>query len=242
MDAASGVRTRPVATAATGGGGHHAVYVWEAPIRLWHWVMMFAMFVLIATGFLIGVPPPSVGGEATFNFWFGYIRFLHFAAGYVFAIMFVLRVYWAIVGNKFAREIFVVPYSMLSWKFWDGLIHQTLYYLFVHKESRGYQGHNPLAAAAMFFMYLLGSVWIILSGFALYGEGTGMGTWQFTFFTSWLQPLIGDSQALHTWHRVGMWYLILFSIVHMYMVVREDVFSKETVISTMVNGWRVPKP
>ena len=220
----------------------HAIYVWEAPVRLWHWVMMLAMFVLIGTGFLIGVPLPSVGGEANFNFWFGYIRFLHFAAGYVFAIMLLLRVYWAIVGNKYAREIFLVPFSMLTWKFWDGLIHQALYYLFVHKESRGYPGHNPLAAAAMCFMYLLGSVWIILSGFALYGEGTGMGTWQFDWFTAWLQPLVGDSQTLHTWHRLGMWYLILFSIVHMYMVIREDVFSKETVISTMINGWRVPKP
>lgn len=228
--------------AAIASGKPHAVYVWEAPVRLWHWVMMLAMFVLIGTGFLIGVPPPAVGGEATFNFWFGYIRFLHFAAGYVFATMFVLRVYWALVGNKFAREIFVVPFSMLTAKFWSGLIHQALYYLFVYKDSRGYQGHNPLAAAAMFFMYLLGAVWIILSGFALYGEGAGMASWQFRFFTSWLQPLVGDSQALHTYHRLGMWYLILFSIVHMYMVIREDVFSKETVISTMINGWRVPKP
>jgi len=228
--------------AAVSHGQSHAVYVWEAPVRLWHWVMMLAMFVLIATGFLIGVPPPSVGGEAYDQFWFGYIRFLHFAAGYVFTIMFVLRVYWAIVGNKYAREIFIVPYSMLTAKFWNGLIHQALYYLFVYRDSRVYQGHNPLAAAAMFFMYVLGTVWMILSGFALYGEGTGMGTWQFTLFTSWLQPLVGDSQTLHTWHRLGTWYLILFSIVHMYMVVREDVFSRETVISTMVSGWRVPKP
>lgn len=241
MDASSSVRASP-ATKAAGAGAHHAIYVWEAPVRLWHWVMMVAMFVLIATGFLIGVPPPSVGGEATFNFWMGYIRFLHFAAGYVYAIMFLLRVYWAIVGNQYAREIFVVPFRMLTWKFWDGFIHQMLYYLFVHKDSRGYAGHNPMAAAAMFFMYVLGSVWIILSGFALYGEGTGMGTWQFDWFTAWLQPLVGDSQAMHTLHRLGMWYLILFAIAHMYMAIREDVFSKETVLSTMVSGWRVPKP
>ncbi len=233
----------PAAASAGRAGGHHAIYVWEAPVRLWHWVMMLAMFTLIATGFLIGVPLPSASsGEATHMFGFGYIRFVHFAAGYVFAIMFVLRVYWAIVGNQYAREIFNVPLRMLSVKFWEGLIHQALYYLFVFRESRGYAGHNPLAAAAMFFMYLLGTVWMILSGFALYGEGKGMGTWAFTYFTSWLQPLVGDSQALHTWHRFGMWYLILFSIVHMYMVIREDVFSKETVVSTMINGWRVPKP
>jgi Ni/Fe-hydrogenase 1 B-type cytochrome subunit len=228
--------------AAVSHGTPHAVYVWEAPVRLWHWVMMLAMFVLVATGFLIGVPPPSVGGEATFNFWFGYIRFLHFAAGYIFAVMMVLRIYWAFVGNKYAREIFVVPVSLFTARLWKGLVNDVRFYLFLTRDGGRYEGHNPLAAIAMFFMYLLGSLWMILSGFALYGEGTGMNSWQFRFFTSWLQPLVGDSQALHTWHRVGMWYLILFSMVHMYMVVRQDVFSKETIISTMINGWRVPKP
>jgi len=228
--------------AAVSQGKPHAVYVWEAPVRLWHWVMMLAMFVLIGTGYLIGSPPPAVGGEASNNFWFGYIRFLHFSAGYVFAIMFVLRVYWAFVGNKYAREIFFVPFSIFTPKFWRGFLNDVLFYLYIKKEGGSYEGHNPMAALAMFFMYLLGAVWMILSGFALYGEGTGMASWQFVYFTSWLQPMVGDSQALHTYHHLGMWYLIVFSLVHMYMVIRQDVFTKETIISTMINGWRVPKP
>jgi Ni,Fe-hydrogenase I cytochrome b subunit len=31
-------------------------------------------------------------------------------------------------------------------------------------------------------------------------------------------------------------------MAHMYMVIRQDVFTKETIISTMVNGWRLRKP
>jgi Ni/Fe-hydrogenase 1 B-type cytochrome subunit len=196
----------------------------------------------MATGFLIGVPPPAVGGEAYDTFWFGYIRFLHFAAGYVFAVFFVLRVYWAFVGNKYAREIFIVPFSLLTPTFWKGLFSDVVFYLYMKKEPGSYEGHNPLAAVAMFFMYLLGSIWMICSGFALYGEGAGMDSWQFRFFTSWLQPWVGDSQQLHTYHRLGMWYLIIFAIVHIYMVIRADVFSRDTVVSTMINGWRVPKP
>jgi Ni/Fe-hydrogenase 1 B-type cytochrome subunit len=218
------------------------VYVWEAPVRLWHWVMMLAMFVLFGTGFLIGAPPPSVGGEAVDTFWFGYIRFLHFAAGYVFAVFFLLRVYWAFAGNKYAREIFVVPRTMFTAKFWRDLAGDVRFYLFIRRQGGSYEGHNPLTALAMFFMYVLGTVWMMLSGFALYGEGAGLGSWQYALFTSWLQPLVGDSQTLHTWHRLGMWYLILFSIVHMYMVFRQDIFSRETIVSTMINGWRVPKP
>jgi Ni/Fe-hydrogenase 1 B-type cytochrome subunit len=221
---------------------HKPVYVWEAPVRLWHWVMVLAMVVLAVTGYFIGSPLPSTPGEASDHYLLGYIRFAHFAAAYVFTIFLLVRIYWIFVGNKFAREIFVVPFLMLKPSWWGALIDQGLYYAFLKKDARSYQGHNPLAQAAMFFMYVLGSLFMIVTGFALYGEGTGMGTWQYTLFTSWVMPLLGQSQAVHTWHHLGMWYLILFTIIHIYLVFREDIASRETVISTMVNGWRVSKP
>ena len=30
-----------------------SIYVWEAPVRIWHWMMTLAMIVLVATGLLI---------------------------------------------------------------------------------------------------------------------------------------------------------------------------------------------
>jgi len=217
------------------------VYVWQVPVRLWHWVMAVAMVVLAVTGYLIGSPLPSVGGEASNHFLFGYIRFAHFAAAYIFTVTFLLRLLWVFVGNRFAREIFLVPLKMLSPAWWGGMFSQIRYYLFLTPSARPWQGHNPLAMAAMFFMYVLGTVFMICTGFALYGEGLGMESWAFRMFTSWVQPLAGYSQNLHTLHHLGMWYLVTFTIVHVYMVIREDICSEETVISTMVNGWRVSK-
>jgi Ni/Fe-hydrogenase 1 B-type cytochrome subunit len=218
------------------------VYVWHAPVRVWHWVMAVCMVVLAVTGYLIGSPLPSIGGEAYNHFLFGWIRFAHFAAGYVFAIAFLVRILYIFIGNKFEREIFLVPLWMLQPSWWKGLFSQAAYYLFLTNKAKPWQGHNPLAMAAMFFMYVLGTIFMILTGFALYGEGTGMGSWQYQWFSSWVIPLIGNSQSVHTWHHLGMWYLLMFTVVHIYMVIREDVFSGETVISTMVNGWRVTKP
>jgi Ni/Fe-hydrogenase 1 B-type cytochrome subunit len=218
------------------------VYVYEAPVRIWHWVMAVAMFALFVTGYFIGTPLPSAPGEASEYYVMGYIRFVHFAAGYVFAIFFAMRLYWAVVGNHHARQIFIIPILLLKPSFWGGLIHQAFYYLFVHKEARPVEGHNNLAATAMFFMYVLGTVFMILSGFALYGEGAGMGSWQFKLFSSWVLPLIGDSMKTHTWHHLGMWYLLVFSTIHIYMVIREDICADRTMISTMVNGWRARKP
>lgn len=82
---------------------------------------------------------------------------------------------------------------------------------------------------------------MIVTGFALYGEGTGMGSWQFSLFSSWVIPLFGQSQDVHTWHHLGMWYILVFVMIHMYVAVREDIMSRQSIVSTMISGWRMFK-
>jgi Ni/Fe-hydrogenase 1 B-type cytochrome subunit len=213
-------------------------YVWEAPVRLWHWLMALCMIVLWTTGYFIGTPLASTPGEASENFLMGWIRFAHFSAAYTFAALFLMRVYWAIVGNKYAREIFLVPVFMLSARWWKSFFRVVGHYMFIRPRNDWHAGHNPLAMAAMFGMYVLGTVFMIVTGFALYGEGLGQGSWAFTLFSSWVIPLFGQPQGVHTWHHMCAWYLFWFTIVHLYFVVREDITSGLTVISTMINGWR----
>ena len=45
-----------------------SVYVYEAPVRVWHWINATAILVLCMTGYLIGSPLPSAGGEASDHF------------------------------------------------------------------------------------------------------------------------------------------------------------------------------
>jgi len=213
-------------------------YVWEAPVRIWHWVMALAMVVLCVTGYFIGTPLPSVPGEASDSYLMGYIRFTHFAAAYVFTVMLLMRAYWAIVGNKQSREMFLVPLFVFQPSWWRSFFRVLGHYLFIRPQNDWHLGHNQLAMAAMFGMYVLGAIFMIVTGFALYGEGTGMGSWQHTLFSSWVIPLFGQSQDVHTWHHGGMWYLICFTIVHLYFVIREDITSGLTVVSSMISGWR----
>jgi Ni/Fe-hydrogenase 1 B-type cytochrome subunit len=217
------------------------VYVYELPVRIWHWVMAPCMVVLFVTGYLIGSPPPTVGGEAADSFSFGYIRFAHFAAAYILIVSFLARLAWAFVGNTFSREIFVMPLLLLKPAWWAGLFDQARYYLFLKRNPRPWQGHNPIAMAAMFFMYVLGTAFMMVTGLALYGEGLGMQSWAFKLFSSWALPLFGYSMNVHTLHHLGMWYLAVFTIVHIYMAIREDICSGHTMMSTMINGWRVTK-
>ena len=83
------------------------VYVYQAPVRLWHWVNALLILGLCITGYFIGSPLPSVPGEASNSFQMGYIRFIHFACGQILIVFFLLRFYWAFVGNKYAKQLFV---------------------------------------------------------------------------------------------------------------------------------------
>lgn len=216
-----------------------AVYVYEAPLRLWHWVNALAITVLAITGYFIGKPLPSMSGEASSHYLMGYIRFIHFSAAYIFAIGFLGRIYWAFVGNHHARQIFILPIFDLKW--WSEVMHEIKWYLFLVKEPNKYVGHNPLAQLAMFFFFTIGAVYMILTGFALYGEGLGRGSWADLMFGWVIDVLGGNSMQVHSWHRMGLWVTLIFVIVHVYAAIREDIMSRQSLISTMVSGWRMFK-
>jgi Ni/Fe-hydrogenase 1 B-type cytochrome subunit len=215
------------------------VYVYEIPVRLWHSLNALLIVALVVTGYLIADPLASVGGEASDHFLMGYIRFAHFAAGYLIAIALLFRAYWAYAGNEHARQIFMPP--LLKAHFWQGVWHEILWYTFLVKEPRKYVGHNPLAVLSMHFLFVWGLSFMIVTGFALYGEGAGANSWSHILFSSWVLPLFGDSQSLHSWHHLVMWFMVCFVLIHIYVAVREDKLSGQSLLSTIVTGWRTFK-
>lgn len=219
-------------------GPYEPVYVYEAPVRFWHWAMMLCMIVLGVTGYLIARPLPSIGGEATFSYFFANLRMIHFIAAMLFAVLFAVRLVWAIVGNRHARSIFLPPLWSFEW--WSGLFHQATYYLFLRKAPHHWVGHNPLAQLGMFVMFVLGTFVIVFTGLSMFAEQFGWGSgWMNAF--GWVNVLLGGSQMVRTVHQLAMWWLALFALIHVYMVFREDIMSGETVISTMINGVRMFK-
>jgi Ni/Fe-hydrogenase 1 B-type cytochrome subunit len=216
-----------------------AVYVYEAPVRLWHWVNALAITVLAITGWFIASPLPTQPGEASENFLMGYIRFAHFSAGYVLAVGFVGRVYWALVGNHHARQLFTLPFLRSNW--WKEVVFEARWYAFLERSPKKYVGHNPLAQFMMFTAFFLPLLFMIATGFALYGEGTQEGSWAHALFSSWVIPLFGQSQDVHTWHHLGMWVIVIFVIMHVYAAIREDIMSRQSLVSTMLSGWRLFK-
>jgi Ni/Fe-hydrogenase 1 B-type cytochrome subunit len=199
-----------------------AVFAYEVPVRVWHWVNFLCMIVLCVTGWLIGAPPPSIGGEAVDHFMFGWIRFAHFDAGQIFAYAFVGRMIFAFIGNPTARELFVVPVWSRQW--WHDLFSTFKWYFFLQKRPQRFIGHNPLAQAMMFTTFVLPAFVIIATGVALYVEPYGTDH-PLRLLTDAVFLVTGGSLQTHAWHHLSMWLIICFSILHIYAAVREEIMK-----------------
>ncbi|MBY6091591.1 Ni/Fe-hydrogenase, b-type cytochrome subunit [Maritimibacter alkaliphilus] len=216
-----------------------SVYVYEAPVRLWHWINAAAIMVLIVTGWFIGAPPPSMQiAEATHQFVFGYIRFAHFAAGMIMTVGFFGRIYWAFVGNHHAKQMFILPLHRKAW--WAEVWHEMKWYAFLEKTPKKYVGHNPLAQIAMFFFMTVGLSFMIVTGMALYAEGAQQGS-IFDLVFGPLRDWIGNSMVLHQLHHLGMYAILIFMMIHIYAAIREDIMSRQSMVSTMISGTRTFK-
>jgi Ni/Fe-hydrogenase 1 B-type cytochrome subunit len=214
------------------------IYVFNLPVRIWHWLHALSIVTLIVTGYLIAVPLPSLSGEASDHFLMGNLRLVHFSAAFVFTIGLLVRAYVALIGDKYARGLFIVP----VWKriYWKRLWHEVKFYTFMTRKASKSVGHNPLAQMFMWLINVVLAIFMICTGFALYSQGTGAGSWADSMF-GWVFVLEASSQTVRMWHLMGMWLMLFFIIVHMYMAIRADFASRQNGVSAMINGWRTFK-
>jgi Ni/Fe-hydrogenase 1 B-type cytochrome subunit len=209
------------------------VYVWEAPVRAFHWINAACILVLCVTGFLIGHPPALMSsGDASSGYWFGTVRFIHFATAYVFVAMLVMRLYWAFAGNKFAGWRNFLPLTRRQAK--DAVKVAKVELLQLSNEPLDPIGHNVVAYFTYAGTFLL-ALFSIVSGFALYAE---MSNSWFPRLFRWIIPLFGSEYTLRSWHHAAMWLFVIFALIHIYLAIYEDYIDGHGSISSMIGGWK----
>ncbi len=213
------------------------VYVWELPVRLYHWVNALCIVALVATGYLIGTPLlPHVGGEASLNYTFGWIRFVHFAAAFLFFFNFLGRIYWGFVGNEHSRWHQFLPFGKGRFRRQVREIGQVLRVdvLLAKDEAIESVGHNALAGFT-YFLTFAAFLFQSITGFGMY---SAMSTAWLPARFAWIVPLMGGDFAVRQWHHMAMWFFIVFSMVHVYLVFYHDYVEGRGVISSMAGGWK----
>lgn len=223
----------------------HTYQVWDLPSRIFHWVNLFLVMLLLFVGFVMLFKPELgiTGLAAKIK-----IKELHIVIGYGFVINLALRLIWGFVGNKFAR------WSALTFK--KGEITQYV------KVARGddvpqYIGHNPFGKMAVILIML---TLVIISVTGLIRAGTDVyyppfgGLTQAYIAQDNVNPasikpydktgVDNDKYAVLSpykgligkVHLYSVYFLILLMILHVFGVVLAEIKHQPGIISAMVSG------
>lgn len=121
------------------------ILVWDAPTRLFHWLMVFSF---------AGAYITSEGER-----W----RLVHVTLGYTMGGLLAFRMVWGLMGTRYARFSNFVrgPQAVMA------------YLRSLHDRSpQHFIGHNPAGAVAIVLLIVTGTV-IVASGWATYNEVGG---------------------------------------------------------------------
>ena len=211
------------------------VYVWQAAVRMFHWINAACIVTLLVTGLLIGNPLAFRSSyEASAGYWFGTVRFIHFATAYVLVLNFLFRVYWGFVGgNKYATWRTFLPLTKAQWQ--D--IYRVLRVdIMLGKVEHPLQevGHNALARVSYFVSFLV-TLALAATGFALYAP---MSDARLPRLFTWVVPLMGGDQNVRQWHHILMWFFPVFILIHVYLTFYHDHVEGRGVMSSMAGGWK----
>ena len=206
-----------------------AVYIWEWPVRITHWVIFLSIIVLTVTGYYIYYP--FLTPRANLEFATATMRFVHEVAGFVFIAALLVRFYWFWAGNKWARLNQFLPFDRRRFRDFKA---QLAYYLFLRRNPPLAIGHNPLA----------GLTYLVVFGIMLAEVLTGLALLQHVhpnktlgYFVDWL-PAVMSWRYIRLIHFGVMFALWAFFIHHVYSAILIGIEERSGLVKSIFSGYK----
>jgi Ni/Fe-hydrogenase 1 B-type cytochrome subunit len=206
------------------------VYVWQYPLRLFHWGMVISIVALSFTGYYIH--DPFIIGQVKYPFLMGWFRFVHETFGMILIALFLLRMALFFQGNSWVGWRRYVPLRIAQWK---EMVNVAKFYLFINPRPVARIGHNAMAAFAYVGIYGLMALELI-TGLVLY---TNLGHNGFLrAIVGWIPALI-NVQNLRLIHFFLMFVFLAFAVFHIHLSMLISKEEKRGLMDSIFIGWKV---
>jgi len=218
----------------------------SALVRITHWLTAVAFFALLVTGFEIVISHPRFYWGETGNILttplfkipipssrnlvptgFGYVlpdqngwsRYLHFQAAWLLVLTGLLYLINGFVTGRFRREL-LPPKSQLSWHAFSSSVSDHI--RFRRLETHSYNLLQRLSYIGVIFILIPLAIW----------TGLAMSP-SFVSAVPASVNLLGGTQSARTIHFFDSLLLLLFVLVHVFMVIRAGFRSR---MRAMITG------
>lgn len=219
-------------------------YIFGRFTRSAHWFRFVLILWLAISGFYIADPFIAANPNIPIyqNFFMANLRGLHVAAGWILLVLTMIRIYEFFLlkpGPKLGLGTEArMAHILFDWRAWRD---QLAFYLLLRRDHPRYiySNYGPLQYLTYTVLYLA-LVMVILTGLIMAApyQPTGLAGWTGQV----LKPLevalggLANTRVIHNWM---MWVMIVFTLVHIYMVVWYSLRSRTLTAEAMISGYRV---
>ncbi len=204
------------------------VYVWQYPLRLFHWGMVLSIAVLSFTGYYIH--DPFIIGQVKYPFLMGWFRFVHEAFGMTLLALFLMRIALFFQGNRWEGWRQYVPHTKAQF---TEMMNVTKFYAFINPRPVSKIGHNAMAAFSYIGIYGLLLVEIV-TGLVMYNRLRHSGF--LGVLVGWVPGVI---QNLRLIHFFLMFVFIAFAVFHVHLAMLISRVEKRGLMDSIFIGYKV---
>jgi Ni/Fe-hydrogenase 1 B-type cytochrome subunit len=237
-------RTRvAAAVAATSEADRVAVrYIFNSFVRGSHWLRATLLIWFVLSGFYLASPflARDTTLDTSFNFVQAQVRGWHVIAGWVLVALTLGRIYvffFRRSGRLGIGDEFRMARILFDWRAWRD---QLSYYLLVSRRHYKHEtSHYGPLQYLVYVGFYLALVLICISGLILAAPYQERGF--VTFAAGLFAPLtvwLGGLATVRSLHHWLMWALILFSILHLYMVAWNALRHRSLEVESIITGYR----
>lgn len=225
--------------------------VWDRTVRIFHWVNVLCVLVLIAIGVailnskILGV---STDGKVL-------LKTIHVYVGYVFAINLAWRLIWGFFGNRYSRWRAILPFNAEHRAQLTAMRNGTKM-----GKPVGFLGHTPIARLMVGLLFVIMSAQaitgLVLAGTDVYmppfgnmvKESIAIGATAVEFITPYSKDGIDEvaykemrdiRKPFITVHYYAFYTLLAAIFLHLLGVIVSEVREKNGLVSAMFTGKKV---
>jgi Ni/Fe-hydrogenase 1 B-type cytochrome subunit len=201
-------------------------YVWSILLRLYHWCLVISVVALVVTGFYIHSPWTLTTLEGTGLYPVLAMRNIHGLAAYLFTAAILTRIFLLLFGNRHERITDMLPVTSRNLRNMSTTFCSYGYLRDCHDDER--LGHNVMAGM-IYVLTMIVALFQLASGFYLRLPEN-------TFWQKLGIILFSSQQHARYIHHLLMWYFIIFALVHIYLVIWNDLTNQDGITSSIFTG------
>ncbi|MGE4398364.1 MAG: cytochrome b/b6 domain-containing protein [Campylobacterales bacterium] len=215
--------------------------------RVIHWANAISILACVITGLYIGHPyyQSFIADPAVNKYVMAYNRLIHFIGAIILDVTSIVIAYLYFYSRFEKAYLKIIPNKENLTEFWEVFVNLMTF----NKRKNFNSAHADSFNTVYFTVFHILLILMLLTGLQLYVQGlasglSSVGAWWplvLHLSTDWTLWVFGGNMGVRIAHHTMMWWIIAWTIFHIYYQIWRTIFWKEGDIAIVFGGEKFVK-